>query len=262
MVGTCSTWVSWDTSRPVFSTGILKSDNSEGFSPERGVNADKGERSYLSAGCCGDRQHPTVKTVWYRGGKLWGTSQRQFLPPLTSAWLCCCCLPSSFFSSLPDSLPLFYSAQVPLLFLVGLSSPHSFSLHNSFLYLFLLISPHFLAWTHLGEVPPRHNYRLIFRCFFFLLRHWEQGSVPSTVQPWQYYYQVLYFKTPRFALTRKPCYVSASSQLCLLVPPSTSSFGTQFSCSKEFWFFVAPKIPFLWFNKGTGHIWSFWYISV
>lgn len=34
------------------------------------------------------------------------------------------------------------------------------------------------------------------------------------------------------------------------------------TCSKEFWFSVAPKIPFLCFNKGTGHIWSFCYISV
>jgi len=66
-----------------------------------------------------------------------------FLPPPTSAWLCCCCLPSSFFSALPDSHPLFSSAQVPLLFLVGLSSPCFFSLTSSFLFLFLLISPHF-----------------------------------------------------------------------------------------------------------------------
>lgn len=193
-----------------------------------------------------------------------------YLPPPTSAWLCCCCIPFSFFSFLPDSLPLFSSAQVPPLVLVGLFSSFLFRSQLFPLPFYPRFIP--LPWVNAPwwSFLPRHNYRLIFRCFFFLLRHWEQDCVPTTVQPWQYCYQFLYFKRPEFILLRKPCYASASSQFCLLVPPSTRSFGTHFPSRKaaaklflhkEFWFPIAPKIPSLWFNKGTGHIQSFCYIS-
>lgn len=177
---------------------------------------------------------------------------------------------------LPASLPFLILS--PLFFSSSPASVLSGTLFSPFLFSSQLFpvpfSPHFtpLPWMYSPwwSFLPRHNYRLIFACFFSCWDIESRTVFPLQSSPWQYCYQFLYFKRTEFVLMRIPCYASASSQFCLLVPPSTRSFGTQLPwrraaaklfLSKEFWFSVAPKIPSLWFNKGTGHIRSFWSLS-
>lgn len=137
MVGMCSKWVFWDATRWVFYIDIFKRDNLEGSSPEREVSADREGRSCLSDSCC-------EASVIQRGKALRDITKKIYsFHPLPQP---------GFSAAVPASFPLFSSAHVLLMFLVGCFSRQSSFLLQCFLDLFILISPLFPVRMHLGEI--------------------------------------------------------------------------------------------------------------
>lgn len=200
-------------------------------------------------------------------GKLWGTSQRQLIPSSSYLSLALVLLSSFQLLLFPSwfSLALLFSSSPTSVLSGTLFSPFLFSSH-----LFPVpFSPHFTPlpcvnspWWSSSQTQLQTDFRML----FLSAETWRAGqcsqysSALAILLPGSVFHdtQICSYKKTLLCFCFIPVVsVGASFHKFLWHPVSLRQ-----TCSKEFWFSVAPKIPFLCFNKGTGHIWSFCYISV